>query len=264
MRRAARPPGAPPPPSRACVRAQASRARRRSGRDTACRGAVFLPTNRAEPWACPPLSICTAGMSALRVAALRACAWRRAYATGRSAAAATPLERLQRWADEPLAEAAEGEAAAARALAAEEAGLVARRGGRRKAPGRNLLEVLRRLPEGGVGARVAEGSGHPHAYYQVTRVKLSPHEPAHGRVWGVKYFRGKLSAPNDRARPIKHVLRRPWVVRGFAADDEEGAPPKWVDMRERYDVDTAAARRSAEQALSEAAASDQQQEEGGK
>ena len=165
----------------------------------------------------------------------------RLLAAARAAPAASALERAQRFAGDTYG--ADGEL--------EDVPSSRRGGNKRGEPGWNLLELVRRLPDYGKGSRVAQASDHAQTYYEISRVKPSPHDPSHGKVWGVKYHRG-VAEPNERPRPIRQVLRRPWVVREMAQPavaEGEDAPKPWIDMREKYDIKAETARRSAAAAM---------------
>jgi hypothetical protein len=75
---------------------------------------------------------------------------------------------------------------------------------------RRLVDVLTRLPNLGIGARVARGSWLPHgdSWWEVTDVKLKGDDAAAGRVWGVLHWRGARSPGPPRR--INGAAKRAW------------------------------------------------------
>jgi hypothetical protein len=83
---------------------------------------------------------------------------------------------------------------------------------------RSLVDVVTRLPNLGVGARVARKAWVPHndSYWEVTDVKLRGPDGAQGRVWGVLTWRGRRA--EGPPRQIGGAAKKEWR---WVAEEEE-------------------------------------------
>lgn len=68
-----------------------------------------------------------------------------------------------------------------------------------KPKGRNLIDVLSRLPNMGVGSRVTRSSWEPYgdSYWEVTAVKPRGVDGTAGKAWGVRVWRGVREEGRD-------------------------------------------------------------------
>ncbi|GBF89604.1 hypothetical protein Rsub_02322 [Raphidocelis subcapitata] len=75
---------------------------------------------------------------------------------------------------------------------------------------RRLADVLARLPNLGIGARVARKSWAPYgdSWWEVTDVKLKGPEGGEARVWGVLHWRGRRAG--DAPKRIGGAAKRVW------------------------------------------------------
>jgi hypothetical protein len=61
----------------------------------------------------------------------------------------------------------------------------------RKSKTKNLFEVAKLLPNGGVGSKMAKTHWRPGSFYKVTEIKLYKAE-GHGMAWGIYHQEGKI------------------------------------------------------------------------
>ncbi|KAI8474450.1 MAG: hypothetical protein J3K34DRAFT_131923 [Monoraphidium minutum] len=75
---------------------------------------------------------------------------------------------------------------------------------------RSLIDVLTKLPNLGIGARVAKRKWlqHGDSWWEVTDVKLKGDDAAHGRVWGVLYWRNQRV--HDKPTRVPGAAKREW------------------------------------------------------
>jgi hypothetical protein len=109
---------------------------------------------------------------------------------------------------------------------------------------RRLIEVVTKLPNLGVGARVARRSWAPYgdSWWEVTDVKLKGDDAAAGRVWGVLHWRGQRA--EGPPRRIGGAFKRVWV---WLPDGQTQAAlaPLAAQVREQERAARAAARATA-------------------
>ncbi|GBG70920.1 hypothetical protein CBR_g8222 [Chara braunii] len=73
---------------------------------------------------------------------------------------------------------------------------------------KNLFEVIRYLPNFGIGAEVHRSDWPPRRFYQVTNIRLNQ-DGRHGKAWGVLYNAGKIGR-DGREEEIRGSLKRGW------------------------------------------------------
>lgn len=74
--------------------------------------------------------------------------------------------------------------------------------------GRRLIDIVTKLPNLGVGAKVTRDSWLPYGdYFEITDVKLRKADGSAGRVWGVLHWRGRRA---DAPARIPGAAKRAW------------------------------------------------------
>ncbi|KAG2492428.1 hypothetical protein HYH03_009371 [Edaphochlamys debaryana] len=80
---------------------------------------------------------------------------------------------------------------------------------------RTLSELLRKLPQHGVGALVTRDTWHPagNKYWQVVEVVPQPGDPTKLQAFGVKYYKGERVTPVPKR--IASVWKYGWMLRAL-------------------------------------------------
>mmetsp|Transcript_12007 Transcript_12007/g.30827 ORF Transcript_12007/g.30827 Transcript_12007/m.30827 type:complete len:144 (-) Transcript_12007:272-703(-) len=94
---------------------------------------------------------------------------------------------------------------------------------------KNLFDLLRVMPNSGVGAKVARYTYTEKSHWEVTRVKISP-DGSHGQVWGTLMFDGKPSTSRRMPKgdtPIPGPLKQVWRVRTSTVPDAGWVSEDW-------------------------------------
>nr|7PKQ_z Chain z, mS34 [Chlamydomonas reinhardtii] len=83
----------------------------------------------------------------------------------------------------------------------------------RSAPKRTLSDLLRKLPNHGVGAIVTRDTWHPESkkYWEVVEVAPSTADPTKLSAWGYQYFKGERQHPAPKR--IASVWKYGWLLK---------------------------------------------------
>ncbi|KXZ43701.1 hypothetical protein GPECTOR_82g235 [Gonium pectorale] len=83
----------------------------------------------------------------------------------------------------------------------------------RSAPKRTLSDLLRKLPQHGVGALVTRDTWHPEGnkYWEVVEVVPQLDDPSRLGVWGYQYYKGERV--NENPKRIASVWKYGWVLK---------------------------------------------------
>ncbi|CAM6007139.1 unnamed protein product [Sphagnum balticum] len=81
---------------------------------------------------------------------------------------------------------------------------------------KNLFDVVKVLPNWGVGSKVAKSHWRPETFYKVTEIKLYK-DPGHGAAWGIYHEAGveagklqKIGGANKRCWKHIEETSQPW------------------------------------------------------
>ncbi|KAH8969423.1 hypothetical protein BDL97_02G033100 [Sphagnum fallax] len=81
---------------------------------------------------------------------------------------------------------------------------------------KNLFDVVKVLPNWGVGSKVAKSHWRPETFYKITEIKLYK-DPGHGAAWGIYHEAGveagklqKIGGANKRCWKHIEETSQPW------------------------------------------------------
>ncbi|XP_075263442.1 uncharacterized protein LOC142355027 [Convolutriloba macropyga] len=77
---------------------------------------------------------------------------------------------------------------------------------------KNLFDLLRVLPNSGIGSKVGKPQWGEGCYWEITRIKIDP-DGSHGKVWGTPYWRGQAKPTAKGDTRIPGPLKTFWVMK---------------------------------------------------
>jgi len=97
-----------------------------------------------------------------------------------------------------------------------------------------LFDLLRVLPNSGIGSKVAKQNWREERYWEVTRIKIDP-DGSHGKVWGTPYWKGKPEPTANGDTRIPGPLKTFWELResNLSPAMAAWASQDWTAVKER-------------------------------